>query len=106
MPLPRTRSRLPGFAASVLAQPLTQETDEIVAGTDAKAPPEPACALAGAPRPAMHAATTTTRLSATSSPVSRSSPRERPGEDDPAIYCAGPYRKRGSRSRAIALQTR
>ena len=34
------RSRLPGLAASTLAQPVTHATDVIFAGIEAKAPPE------------------------------------------------------------------
>jgi len=66
IPVPRTRSRLPAFAAAALVQPATQETDLIVAGADAKAPPEPADALAGATSPAPHAISTTLRFSSTS----------------------------------------
>jgi len=68
MPEPRTRSRLPGFAAAALAQPATHETELIVAGAEAYAPPGPAEALAGATSPPPHANSTTLRFSSTSPP--------------------------------------
>jgi len=65
IPVPRTRSRLPGCAAVAPAQPLMQLTAEIVAGSDAIAPPELAPAGPATPmaQPSPHSTATTPRFS-------------------------------------------